>query len=148
MTGLEGALQGDAVSRLVGALLLLMSVASWVVILWKSWLLQRASRDVVRCIAAFWQSAQFEEALQKIKAFDRETIVLPMLEATQIEAKNEQNPMLAWNVCQRLTERLWTFRRSEFLPEASNSAADLDFLQIIQLSPRKQALLPCLHETD
>jgi hypothetical protein len=67
---------------------------------------------------------------------------------TEIVAKNEQNPMLACDVCQRLTERLWTFRHSEFLPEASKAAADPDFLQIIQLSQRKQALLPCLHETD
>ena len=36
--------QGDAVTRLVAALLLAMSVASWVVILWKAWLLRRASR--------------------------------------------------------------------------------------------------------
>jgi biopolymer transport protein ExbB len=35
---------GDAVTRLVALLLLAMSVASWVVILWKSWLLQRAGR--------------------------------------------------------------------------------------------------------
>ncbi|MEY3460636.1 MAG: hypothetical protein RLZZ03_289, partial [Pseudomonadota bacterium] len=69
MTGLEGALQGDAVSRLVAALLLLMSVASWVVILWKSWLLQRAGRDVGRSTAAFWQSASLAEAGQRVPAF-------------------------------------------------------------------------------
>jgi biopolymer transport protein ExbB/TolQ len=40
--------QGDAISRLVALLLLGMSVASWVVILWKIWLLPRA-RD--RCRA-------------------------------------------------------------------------------------------------
>lgn len=33
--------QGDAVSRLVALLLVGMSVASWVVILWKVWLLPR-----------------------------------------------------------------------------------------------------------
>jgi biopolymer transport protein ExbB/TolQ len=40
--------QGDAVSRLVALLLLGMSVASWVVILWKVWLLPRARTDVAR----------------------------------------------------------------------------------------------------
>ncbi len=78
--------QGDALTRGVALLLLAMSVGSWVVILWKSWLLQRASRDVARCVAAFWQSASVDEALQKIKAFDREALVLPMVEATKIEA--------------------------------------------------------------
>ncbi|MDB5870305.1 MAG: MotA/TolQ/ExbB proton channel, partial [Polaromonas sp.] len=34
--------QGGLVSQLVAVLLLAMSVASWVVILWKAWLLQRA----------------------------------------------------------------------------------------------------------
>ena len=40
---------------MVTLLLLLMSVASWVVILWKAWLLRRASADIRRGIAAFWQ---------------------------------------------------------------------------------------------
>jgi len=78
--------QGDALARTVALLLLAMSVGSWVVILWKSWLLHRASGDVARCIAAFWQSATVEEAFQKIKAFDREELVLPMVVATKIEA--------------------------------------------------------------
>lgn len=78
--------QGDALARGVALLLLFMSVGSWVVILWKSWLLHRASTDVVRSIAAFWQSATVDEASQKIKAFDRESLVLPMLVATQLEA--------------------------------------------------------------
>ncbi len=78
--------QGDALARGVALLLLAMSVSSWVVILWKTWLLHRASRDVDRCIAAFWQSGSVEDASQRIKAFDREAIVLPMVEATKIEA--------------------------------------------------------------
>jgi len=78
--------QGDAVTKLVALLLLAMSVGSWVVILWKSWLLRRASGDVTRCVAAFWQSATFEESLQKLKAFDRVALVAPMVVATKIEA--------------------------------------------------------------
>ena len=75
--------QGDTVSRLVALMLLVMSVASWVVILWKAWLLRRASTDVARCTAAFWQSASVGEASRKISAFDREALVLPMIAATQ-----------------------------------------------------------------
>jgi biopolymer transport protein ExbB len=78
--------QGDAVTRLVAVLLLLMSVASWVIILWKGWLLRRASRDVGRSTAAFWQSPSVAEARQKVGAFDREALVLPLIAATQAEA--------------------------------------------------------------
>jgi biopolymer transport protein ExbB len=78
--------QGDALARGVALLLLAMSVGSWVVILWKSWLLHRASTDVARCVAAFWQSASVDEATQKIQAFDRENLVLPMVLATHLQA--------------------------------------------------------------
>ena len=79
-------LQGDALARTVALLLLGMSVATWVVIVWKTWLLRRASGDVARSIAAFWQSVSIEESLAKIKAFDREALVLPMVTAIQIES--------------------------------------------------------------
>jgi biopolymer transport protein ExbB len=80
--------QGDALARAVLLLLLAMSVGSWVVILWKSWLLQRASADVQRCIAAFWQSSDLAAAQQTIRAFDRESLVLPLVEASQLEASD------------------------------------------------------------
>jgi biopolymer transport protein ExbB len=79
-------LQGDALARTVALLLLAMSVATWVVIVWKTWLLRRASGDVARSIAAFWQSVSLDEALVKIKAFDREALVLPMVCAIQFES--------------------------------------------------------------
>jgi biopolymer transport protein ExbB len=78
--------QGDAVTKGVALLLLLMSVGSWVVILWKSWLLKRASGDVARCIAAFWQAASVPDAVPQLTAFDRAALVLPMVLATNIEA--------------------------------------------------------------
>ena len=86
MTGLENSMQGDAVSWLVGVLLLIMSVSSWVLILWKSWLLLRASRDVSRSTAAFWQSASLADAGQRLQAFDRESLVLPLIDATRLSA--------------------------------------------------------------
>ena len=78
--------QGDLITKLVTALLLVMSVASWVVILWKTWLLRRASGDVGRSTAAFWQSATVDEARQRVAAFDREALVLPLIAAIKIEA--------------------------------------------------------------
>jgi biopolymer transport protein ExbB len=77
---------GDAVTRLVAVVLLAMSVASWVVILWKAWLLKRATGDVGRSTAAFWQSPSMEEARQRVGAFDREALVVPLIEATQASA--------------------------------------------------------------
>ena len=79
--------QGDAVTKLVTALLLAMSVASWVVILWKTWVLRRASGDVTRSTAAFWQSPTIDDAKQKVAAFDRDTLVLPLIAATKLEGE-------------------------------------------------------------
>ena len=83
MDGLQCLQQGDAVTRGVALLLLAMSVASWVVILWKAWLLRRAGGDVARSTAAFWQAASVADAEQNIKAFDRSALVLPLLVATK-----------------------------------------------------------------
>ena len=81
MSLLELLTQGDSVGRGVAALLLAMSIGSWVVILWKAWLLRGGTRDVLRSIAAFWQSSTLAEAEQKLQAFDRATLVLPAVGA-------------------------------------------------------------------
>jgi biopolymer transport protein ExbB len=77
--------QGDSLTRVVAALLLVMSVASWVVILWKAWLLRRAARDVGRSTAAFWQAPSVDEGQQRVGAFDREALVLPLIAAVQVD---------------------------------------------------------------
>jgi len=86
MTALDTVLQGDAVSRLVAALLLLMSISSWVVIFWKSWLLQRAAGDVKRSTLAFWQSASLADADQQVQALDRDALVRPLLLASRTQS--------------------------------------------------------------
>jgi biopolymer transport protein ExbB len=78
--------QGDAITKVVAILLLAMSVSSWVVILWKAWMLQRASADVTRSTAAFWQAGTVGEGRQKVAAFDREALVLPLITATEVQA--------------------------------------------------------------
>ena len=80
--------QGGTVSVIVALVLLLMSIASWVVILWKALLFKRAVGDVARSTAAFWQSASVAEATEKVAAFDREQLVLPLIAATTLEAGN------------------------------------------------------------
>ena len=77
---------GDLVSNLVAVVLLFMSISSWVVILWKSWVLRRAGGDVDRSTLAFWQSRDIDQALTQTRAFDRERLVLPLIEATRIQA--------------------------------------------------------------
>ena len=79
-------LQGDAIGRTVALAMLAMSVCSWVVILWKSWLLHRAQADLVRSTAAFWQAKTLEDGLRAVQAFDRESLVSPLVQATQIQA--------------------------------------------------------------
>lgn len=99
--------QGDAISKAVVVLLLAMSVASWVVILWKAWLLQRASGDVARSLAAFWQSPNVDTAIEKIQAFDREAVVLPLIVATRFEASAAKVSLaLAGDKSQQLTRVL------------------------------------------
>lgn len=82
MNALHNLRQGDVVAQATVALLLLMSVASWVVIVWKALLLRRASADVARCAAAFWQAPSIEVACQHLRSFDRETLILPLVLAT------------------------------------------------------------------
>jgi biopolymer transport protein ExbB len=78
---------GDIVSGLVAVLLLAMSVGSWVVILWKGWLLKRAVGDVARSTAAFWQATTVEAAMAPLRAFDRDQLVLPLVEASCMQSQ-------------------------------------------------------------
>ena len=76
-------MRGDAVSRTVTIVLLLMSIASWVVIVGKSTLLARAGSRVDRAVAAFWQCASFDDAQRRLDAVDRDRLVRPALTAVQ-----------------------------------------------------------------
>ena len=108
MSVLELLTQGDGVSRSVAALLLAMSISSWVVILWKAWLLRGGTRDVLRSIAAFWQSATLADAEQRLKAFDRATLVLPAVSAIKNAASDVNSATLGatGDRNQRLTRAL------------------------------------------
>ena len=73
--------QGDAVTRGVAALLLLMSISAWVVIFWKGWLLQRVRADIARAVPAFWAATSLEAGRDALAAFDRERALEPLLAA-------------------------------------------------------------------
>lgn len=85
--------QGDAISQAVALLLLLMSVTSWVVIFLKSWGLRRATDDVARSTAAFWQSPTLAAGLQKATAFDRSALVSPLIYASQTVGPASDNTL-------------------------------------------------------
>ncbi len=110
MSALELLTQGDAVSRAVAALLLAMSIASWVVILWKAWMLRGGTRDVLRSIAAFWQSPGLDEAAQRLQGFDRASLVRPAVVAVRqvaVDAQAGRAELAAHgSLAQRLTRAL------------------------------------------
>ncbi len=79
--------QGDAVTQSAAVVLLAMSVASWVVMLWKARLVLRAGSDVARCTAAVWQSPSLDVAAQRLAALDPQALVLPLVVAAQCVAQ-------------------------------------------------------------
>lgn len=100
--------QGDAVTQGTALLLLGMSVASWVVIVWKLRLLRRARADVARCVAAVWQAPSLPEAALRLQGFDRLALVLPMVTAVNSVADQASPTALACmgSLSQRLTRVL------------------------------------------
>jgi len=93
--------QGDLITRSVAALLLVMSVSAWVVILWKSWLLQRVRNDIERAVPAFWAAPSLEAGRDQLAAFDRENALQPLLAAAMatpadqtLEAKGHADSQL------------------------------------------------------
>ncbi len=95
----------DGVGRLVALLLLAMSVASWVTICWKAWLLQRARHDIERAVPAFWAAGDLNEARTRLAALDREQILVPLLDAATL-APREGTLESASHLASQLTRRL------------------------------------------
>jgi biopolymer transport protein ExbB len=85
MTGL-GAFwdASDSVGRAVAVVLLAMSVASWVIICWKTWVLQRARKDIERAVPAFWAAADLEAGRARLTSLDREQVLAPLLIAATL----------------------------------------------------------------
>ncbi len=72
--------QTDTVIRLTAYLLLAMSVASWCVILWKSWAWLR-TRRAARSLDAFWDARSLDEAIALLQPADAEVIFVPLAAA-------------------------------------------------------------------
>jgi biopolymer transport protein ExbB len=73
--------QGDAVTRLVALVLLAMSVAAWVLILWKAWTLGRARRGLASAVPAFWAAGDLVAGRHQLVVLDREAVAAPLLAA-------------------------------------------------------------------
>jgi biopolymer transport protein ExbB len=71
----------DGVGRAVALLLLAMSVSAWVLILWKGWVLRRATSDIARAVPAFWDAPTLSDGRDRLGAMDREQVLLPLLDA-------------------------------------------------------------------
>ena len=76
-------LHSDAFSLFLALVMLALSMASWVVIVWKWRLLRRVQHDVPRCIAAFWQAPHLAAAREQMPAFDRDGSLQPLMAATE-----------------------------------------------------------------
>ena len=99
--------QADALGRAVALLLLAMSVSSWVVILWKTWLLRRAAADLTLSTAAFWQASDIDDAQARLQRFDPRQIVLPLLQAARgLDAAAPHTLAAAGDRSQQLTRVL------------------------------------------
>ncbi len=83
MNFLTAALEGDAISATLALVLLAMSVASWTVIFYKTWLLRRVSADVVNGKAVFWQARDLTQAQSALSGVDRAAVLLPLVQANQ-----------------------------------------------------------------
>ena len=110
MTGLEHFWsQGDAIIRMVAALLLLMSISAWVVILWKAWLLRRVRIDIDRAVPAFWAAPSLGAGSEQLAAFDRERALQPLLAAAMATPPGgtlEGKGQLASQLTRRLRDAL------------------------------------------
>ena len=100
--------QGDTVTRGTAAVMLLMSVLSWVVILYKLWFMARARQSVPRAMQAFWQMPDLPQAQTRVQALDTQGLVRPMADAVAGQAQEAPGASLGQNAApgQRLMRQL------------------------------------------
>jgi len=95
--------QSDGVSVAVSLLLLLMSVSSWFIIVYKSWLLHRSIQQLLACKALFWQAGDWAQARSHWLAVDTQAMFMPLLDAITHPAQGLSSQVAASD---QLTRRL------------------------------------------
>lgn len=73
----------DAMGRAVALLLLAMSVASWVLIGWKSFTFWRVRQSLRLALPAFWAAGDWDAGAAVLQRHDTEGVMLPLLEAAR-----------------------------------------------------------------
>jgi len=73
----------DGLSGFLSLVLLLMSVASWTVIVYKTWFLRRVATDIAKGKAVFWQANVVAQALSALQSVDRHSVLTPLAQAQQ-----------------------------------------------------------------
>lgn len=73
--------RSDGVGRAVALGLFAMSVAAWVLVFWKGWVLRRAQRDIALAVPVFWDAATLDDGRTRLAAMDREQVLLPLVDA-------------------------------------------------------------------
>ena len=75
--------QSDTVGRGVALLMLLMSIGSWALIIWKTQVLRRTLQDLQRAIPAFWDAASLDEGRTRLGGLDREGVLTRLVDAAR-----------------------------------------------------------------
>lgn len=75
--------QSDTVGRGVALLMLLMSIGSWALIIWKTLVLRRTLQDLQRAIPAFWDAASLDEGRARLGGLDREGVLTRLVDAAR-----------------------------------------------------------------
>jgi len=73
----------DPLSTFLALVLLAMSVASWTVIVYKTWFLRRVGTDIAQGKAVFWQASDVAQALRALQSVDRNAVLTPLAQAQQ-----------------------------------------------------------------
>lgn len=78
-------------TKVAAVLLLVMSIASWVVIFWKAWMMPRASST---CRAApCWQAPTLAAACEQLQGTDRDLLVQPMVDAALVAVQQSAHTL-------------------------------------------------------
>jgi len=101
--------QADGLSRAVGLVLLLMSVATWVVALAKLGALRGVRRSVTQAIQVFWRADGLQEGEQAVRSHDTAQWVTPMVQAAVAAVQPAASGLEAQaGLAPRLTRQLRT----------------------------------------
>ena len=123
--------QSDGIGRAVASLLLAMSVSAWVLILWKAFTLRRARTDIARGTAAFWAADSAETGRIHLAAFDREGVLLPLLDAV---TRGQASAGLATRVSLATRGSLETQLTRRLRDALHRALAQLQFGQVVLAS--------------